>query len=121
MFSDQEWLQLVTRLGDLTVADKLSWSDNGTWVIAEVGDIDYAIGSVDGDDRPPFVLEVGDRTAQKTLARLESEPVSENRADSPTAAQLLPSLREVARRSATGAPQLFGRLIEGLNGLEDPF
>lgn len=126
MFEEAEWDQLVETLSRLTRANTLEWKEGFGEIEARVGQMIYAIGSVDNDGRLPYYLDVRPASTAEPLARLESQPLPEfdpGWITSLTAAQKLPELRALAQRSALGAPQLFNRLIGDLNALgeETPF
>lgn len=120
MFEESEWMQLVTELMSATRADSLKWTEQGARVVAIVGQSSYEIGSIDDDGRIPYFLSVRlDENGTPTeIARLESEPIIEER--SWTAGEKLVELRNLAYRSAKGAPQIFGKLLAELKATTEP-
>ncbi|MCP8999575.1 hypothetical protein NFC73_07490 [Pseudarthrobacter sp. RMG13] len=120
MFEDDEWLELVTELITATRAHNLKWMEQDDRVIALLGDSSYEIGSIDDDGRIPYFLGVRIREdgVVTEIARLESEPVVEDRPW--TAGEKLPELRNLAFRSAKGAPEIFGKLLADLKGTAEP-
>lgn len=121
MFDQEEWTVLVQRLVQLTRAGNVPWqeSPNGG-MSATVSGTDYYLASVDKDERPPYVLMLGDPEELRTFARLESEPLPDNNweEDRTTGANLLPELYTLAYRHAKGAGDLLLRLLRGLDSLE---
>lgn len=126
MFDEREWSQIVDRLIDLTRRQAASWksvtSEDATreWVETRAGDLEFMVGSVDNDDRPPYYLAVWDVESLRYLARLESEPVPDANgwevALSP--AQKILELRGLAYRSAQGSPQLLARILSRLDDID---
>lgn len=122
MFEQDEWMQLVTELIAATRSNALNWIEVDDRVVAVVGESRYEIGSIDDDGRIPYFLgvAVNEDGRATEIARLESEPVSEERAW--TAGEKLPELRNLALRSAKGAPEIFGKLLADLKATgEAPF
>ena len=120
MFEEEEWLALVATLIAATKSNSVKWIEKGNAVVTVVGNTSYEVGSVDGDDRIPFYLRVllNEERKQTEIARIESEPVSSNM--DWTAAERLLELRNVAFRSAKGAPQIFSKLLSELKATTDP-
>ncbi|UXN23928.1 hypothetical protein N8D74_10060 [Curtobacterium flaccumfaciens] len=126
MFDEREWSQIVDRLIRLTRQQSVAWktvqTEDGSreWVETRAGDLEFLVGSVDEDRRPPFYLAVWDVEATRYLARVESEPWPDDVGSdaSLSAAQKLIELRALAYRSAQGSPQLLARIMENLNEVE---
>lgn|GEM_PF-5321358 len=117
MFEESEWLELVTELISATRANALVWTEHDHSAVTTVGESSYEIGSVDADDRIPYFLSVrlSENGIVNEIARLESEPLNDEREW--TAAERLVELRNLAFRSARGAPQLFGKLLSELRNV----
>jgi hypothetical protein len=111
----------------LTREAQFPWKINDIGLpVAVVNNVEYALGSVDNDGRPPYFFQLWDEEKEELVARLESEPVPVEEAalwDVPplNGAQLIPELFELANRSASGAPEVFNRLLTDLDGLDNPF
>lgn len=120
MFEEDEWMQLVTELITATRSNALKWTEQDARVVAVVGESSYEIGSIDDDGRIPYFLSVrlGEGGTPTEIARLESEPVNEEREW--TAGERLVELRNLAYRSAKGAPQIFGKLLADLKATAEP-
>lgn len=120
MFEEDEWMLLVAELATATRANTLKWTEQDARVVAIVGDNSYEIGSIDDDGRIPYFLSVrlGEGRAATELARLESEPLDDEREW--TAGEKLHELRNLAYRSAKGAPQIFGKLLADLRAKAEP-
>ena len=117
--------RLVERLLRLTLDSKLDWKTEHTegheLLVAVVRGIEYVVGAVDNDGRPPFFLTVWRTEPGVSLARLESQPPDEDAFGNPvalTAAQKIPELWAAATRSASGTPQIFGELMDALDMLD---
>ena len=120
MFSNSEWIALISKLSELTDEGLLKWISRNGLLLTNVNGTDYAIGAVDNDDRPPYFLDVGDAEARENLARLESIPSEDDEWEGEeNASQMIWALRGKALRSATGAPQLIRRLLGDLEELAD--
>ena len=125
MFEEREWMQIVERLVRLTKEQVLTWktvaAEGTEWVETRVDDLDYMVGSVDNDQRPPYYLSLWDVNSRDYLARLESEPIQEDDewGQAPlTAGNRLLELRTVAYRSAQGSPQLLSRIMNGFDRID---
>ena len=124
MFEENEWLELVMALISATRANALVWTEQDHSAVTTAGESSYEIGSVDADDRIPYFLSVrlSENGIVKEIARMESEPLDNEREW--TAAERLVELRNLAFRSARGAPQIFGKLLtelKNVTGDDAPF
>lgn len=126
MFDTEEWTTLIRRVMALTRQGQFDWSRNDVGkLISLVGDVEYAVGSIDSDQRPPYFFQVWDEVNDVLVARLESQPPpsAEDAWEQPelNGAQLIPELFELAVRSASGAPEVFKKLLGDLDRLDSPF
>jgi hypothetical protein len=118
MFTDDEWVALISKLRQLTEEEKLQWSINtGGSVYTEINDVTYIIDSQDDDGAPPFVLHVrtGSEIDWTEVDAITSIGGVEMARDPRT--KVLP-LQSIARRMALGGPQLAKRLLGDLERID---
>lgn len=118
MFTDDEWVALISKLRQLTEEEKLSWSINHDGgIYAEINDVTYLITSQDDDNAPPYVLgvRIGEDSDWSEVDTITSVAGTETVNDPRT--KIMP-LQSIARRMALGGPQLAKRLLGDLDRID---